>query len=357
MQELLKSKFIIVLILFFLFSCLSLLWSSDIEFALSYLRKYWHFLVIPVIYTSLNRKYINYVFGAFLLGMLISEIVSYSIFFELIKYKDILPSNPSPFMNHSNYSLFLAMASMILLNRIMEVTEWKYRIVYSLYFMTTVSNLFLNGGRTGQIIFILALLSMFLIMLKSKLKGLLLSIILLGSILTLAYTYSPIFKHRSIQGLIDIKISLLEGNYDDSFGQRVSLWIMGGNTGMDNLPLGTGIGDEKNGTQQYVQKYNLKRYIGMSENGYIDYHNMYIQYFVQLGIIGLLLVSYLLYSLFIMKFSSIYYRNINIAFVICIFIFSTVSSMLHIMVAMTFFAFFAGTMSAISRIESTNSPS
>ena len=356
-NEILKSKFLIILAVFILFSSASLLWSSNTEFALLYLKKYWHFLVIPIIYVSLKYKYVNYIFSAFLIGVLLSEIMFFLIFFELITYKDVPSSNPSAFMNHSNYSLFLSMTSMILLNKIVFSEELKYKIMYLLYFIVTVCTLFLNGGRTGQIIFIILIITMFLMSLKNKFKGLLLSLIIVTSILSLAYNYSPTFNKRATQGINDIKTTLLEKNYNDSFGQRVSLWIIGANVGMDNLPFGTGIGDEKNGMQHYVLKYNLERYIGMSDSGYIDYHSMYIQYFVQLGIVGLLVVIYLIYSLSVLKFSSRYYQNINISFVICIFIFSTVSSMLHIMVAMTFFAFFASMMISISKIENTNSPS
>src|SRR5574344_1215733 len=49
----LNEKIIILVILFLTLSFFSILWSSDKIFALDYLKKYWHFLILPIIYTSL----------------------------------------------------------------------------------------------------------------------------------------------------------------------------------------------------------------------------------------------------------------------------------------------------------------
>ena len=114
-----SNKFMIVLGTFLLLSFLSIFWSSDTSFAVDYVRKYWHFLIIPIIYTSLDRSYIKHVFSAFLLGMFISEIVSYGIFFEFWTKEGVSPNDPSPFMDHTNYSIYLAFTVFILMHRIL----------------------------------------------------------------------------------------------------------------------------------------------------------------------------------------------------------------------------------------------
>ncbi len=81
--EIKNNYFIIAIFIFILYSLIAVLWSSDKIFALEYVKKYYHFLIIPIIFTSLKKEYIDKVFSAFLLGMLISEITSYGIFFEL----------------------------------------------------------------------------------------------------------------------------------------------------------------------------------------------------------------------------------------------------------------------------------
>jgi len=349
--ELKKSKIIIMLFLFLSLSLIAVLWSSDKIVALLYIKKYIHFLIIPIIYLYFNKKYIHYVLTAFLLGMLLSVIMSYGIFFEIIHYKDVLPSDPSPFMNRSDYSLFLAFTAMLLLNKLLSTNNTKYKLFYFMFFFITISSLFLNGGRTGQFIFVVTLIITFVLNFKNKILAGLIATLLAVGIVSIAYNVSPVFKIRGQSAYTDITETIVNKNYEGSFGQRVSLWIMGTNVFSDNFLLGTGIGDEKTGMQKYANKYKISLYQNLPDEGHIDYHSMYIQHAVQLGIFGLILMFYLIYCLFAVKFKSALYRNINIAFATSIFIYSTVGNVLHTIVPMAFFAFFAAILIAISRIE------
>ena len=351
LTELKKSKIIVILFLFLSLSLISTLWSSDKIFAFEYIKRYWYLLTIPVIYLHFNPKYTSHVFTSFLLGMLFSEILSYSIFFELIHFNNIPSNDPSPFMNHSIYSIFLAFSSIILLNRIFFVNHPNHKIFYSLYFLTTTSNLFLNGGRTGQIIFIISLFIIIFLNFKSKSKAIIFASAMSISILTIAYNVSPIFKERGELAYNDITQTFTDDDYSRSFGIRMSLWIMGANVFSENPLLGTGIGDEKTGMQKYADKYKITRYMGLPDKGYIDYHSMYVQYAVQLGIAGLILITSLIYHLFTVKFKSRIYRNLNFAFATSILITSTVSNILDTIFPMIFFTFFAAILSAISKSE------
>ena len=351
LPELKQSKIILALGALIAFSLVAVLWSSDKIFALSYIQKYYHFLAIPIIYLVFNPKYIQHVFTSFLLGMLLSEILSYGIYFELIHFNNVLPDDPSPFMNHSEYSIYLSFAAMILLNRIFFTEHNRFKLFYFLYFLTTTSNLFINGGRTGQFIFIASIFVILILNFKNKAVAILSAVLLSTAILTTAYNVSPVFQQRGDYAYRDITETLVDGNYHQSFGKRVSLWIMGTHVFKDNFLLGTGIGDEKTGMQQYADKYNITLYQGLPDHGYIDYHNMYIQYAVQLGIPGLIIICYLVYSLFMLKFNSAIYRNLNIAFATSILIAATVGNMLHTIFPMVYFAFFVAILSAISRYE------
>ena len=349
-REIMKSTVIKVLGIFILLSLLSVIWSDDKIFALLYVKKYYHFLSIPIIYLYFNPKYLKAVFNSFLLAMLISEIFSYGIFFEIIHYKNILPDDPSPFMNHSDYSMFLAFTAVILLNRAFFTHHKWHRIFYIFYFLTTTSNLFLNGGRTGQFIFVAAVFLIIFLNIKHKVKAGIVALILTIGIVTIAYNASPVFNTRGAQAYHDITQTFIDKNYAGSFGIRVSLWILGANIFSDNILLGTGIGDESNGMQKYVEKYNIERYKSHT-SGFIDYHSMYVQYAAQLGILGLILVIFLMYSIFTIKFKYSLFRNICLAFATTILIYSIVGNPLHTIVPMSFFAFFVGLLIAISKHE------
>ena len=351
LKELKKSKIIIALSLLIVFSLISVLWSSDKIFALLYINKYWHFLTIPVIYLSFNPKYLLPVISSFLAGMFLSEVLSYGILLELIQFNNILPSDPSPFMNHIDFSLFLAFTSMILLNRIFFTENIKLKLFYLLFFITTVTSLFLNAGRTGQIIFVAVMFIILFLNFKNKIRAVSIAAILSMSVITISYNASPVFNSRATQAYNDVSQALTDRNYSGSFGIRNSLWIMGLNVFSDNFLLGTGIGDEKTGMQQYAQKYNITRYLNTPDKGYIDYHNLYIQHAVQMGIIGLILTLYLFYTLFSLKFIFPLYSNISIVFATSVFIYSTAGNVLHTIFPMTFFAFFVAILSALSRHE------
>ena len=353
-QELKQSKVIVVLFLFILLSMLSIIWSSDKTFALLYVKKYYHFLSVPIIYLYFNPKYIKHTFNAFLTAMLISQVFSYGIFFGIIDYNNVLPDDPSPFMNHSDYSMYLSFTAIILLSRMFFTHDKWRKLFYIMFFLTTTSNLFLTGGRTGQLIFVVSLFIIIFLNIKHKIKAAIIAVTLCAGIVILATNVSPFFKERATQAYNDISQTFINKDYSGSFGRRVSLWIIGTNVFSNNILMGTGIGDEANGMQRYIEKYKLsKEHTSTYTNnkGFIDYHSMYVQHAAQLGIFGLLVVTYLMYSLFIIKFRSRMYRNICIGFAISIFIYSIVGNLLHTIVPMSFFAFFVGLLSAISRYE------
>ena len=351
-QNLKESNFIILLSLLLLLSCISIFWSPDTEFVIGFLRKYWHFLVIPVIITSLNKEYIKNVITFFLIGIFISEVFSYGIFFEIIQYKDILPSNPVPFMDRMNYSTYLAFASLLIFNRFFFEDNIKYKIFYGFYFLLTVSSLFLNGGRTGQVIFIFTIFIVGLLNIKRKLLALVLMAGLSFSIISIAYEISPNFHNRINIGITDVQ-NIANGDFTESLGQRISLWIVGANIFSDNLLIGTGIGNELDGFKYYANKYDFTIYNKEEYNtvGFIDFHSSFVQYSAQLGILGLLLYLGIFYSLIVLKFKNKMYQNMNIIFVVIFMLHSTVFYSFHLIHPMVLFALFAGVLSVVSRTE------
>ena len=290
-----SNKFMIVLGTFLLLSFLSIFWSSDTSFAVDYIRKYWHFLIIPIIYTSLDRSYIKHVFSAFLLGMFISEIVSYGIFFEFWTKEGVSPNDPSPFMDHTNYSIYLAFTVFILMHRILFEPLIKWKIMYGVFMLFSMSNMLVNGGRTGQVAFFVTLFIVAFLNIKNKLIAIFGSIIFVFIVFTSAYNTSPVFNDRINYAFHDIEKMIKDKDFTNSFSIRVSLWIIGTEQFLDNFLIGTGIGDEAVDIQKYVKKYNFIYYDNFQDN-YIDYHNAYVQYSVQLGIFGLILFILLFFS-------------------------------------------------------------
>ena len=352
LNSLKESKFILFMLLLLLLSTISVIWSPDKVYAIDFMRKYWHFLVIPIIFTSLKNEYINMSITYFLVGIFISVVFSYGIFFELIEYKNFTSSNPMPFMDRMNYSTYLAFASLILFNKFFFEEEVKYKILYALYFLLTTSSLFLNGGRTGQVIFVFTIFLVGFLNIRRKLLAFILMLVLSSSILSVAYTISPNFHDRINIGIMDIK-NIANGDFTESFGQRVSLWIIGANIFADNTLIGTGIGNELDGFKYYANKYDFVIYNkeGYNTVGFVDFHSSFIQYSVQLGCLGLILYIGIFYTLLMLKFKNKMYQNLNIIFVVTFILHSTVFFSFHLIHPMVLFALFASVLSVISRIE------
>lgn len=333
-----------------LYSIVALLWSSDLPFALDYIRKYWHLLVVPVILTSLDEKHLKYALSAFLFSMLISEIFSYGIFFEIWSYKNVLPTMPTPFMDHANYSIYLAFTAFLLLYKILTSADLKSQVAYGAFLLMSTSNLFINGGRTGQLAFLICLIIFAVFRFEKKIRAAFIMGVVTIAIFVSAYTISPNFKQRMDYTAIDIKEMVVEKKFDKAFSIRVALWIMGVHQYLDNPFLGTGIGDEAIGARKYADQYDFKYFVDLKEDTkYIDFHNGYIQFAVSMGIGGISLFLFLLYRLLTQKFQDRNAQELNTIFASLVILLSVIGPSLHIMASMVFFALFAGLFSGIAK--------
>lgn len=354
--EIKQNYFILLIFIFIIYSFIAILWSSDKFFAIKYVQKYYHFLIIPMIFTSLKREYIDKVFSAFLLGMLISEITSYGIFFELWTKEGVSPNDPSPFMDHSNYSTYLAFTVFILMHKIIHTDDLKWKLAYSIFFLFSTSNLFLNGGRTGQFSFLITLCIIGFLNFKNKLKAVVLFISLGTTIFVSAYNLSPVFKDRFDYFLHDVEVMINEKDFSNSFSLRVALWISGLEASKHNLIFGSGIGDERENANYILQKFNISNdnFKQETENS-IDFHNMYVQYIVQLGIVGLIIILLIFYLLFKLDIRDKVYKNLLIIFLILYFCHSMLGNSFHINQSMVLFVLFSSIFITIYKYEKLKS--
>ncbi|MEA3554582.1 MAG: O-antigen ligase family protein [Campylobacterota bacterium] len=342
------NPLIITLSLFIILSIVSIFWASNIFYGLDYVSKYKHLIIIAVIYTSLDKKFIKHILSAFLISMFISEVVSYGIFFEIWNYKNISPHDPSPFMNHTDYSIYLTFTAMILLSRIFYENNLKYRLVYILFFISVTANLFVNGGRTGQVTFFIVLFMLFLLNMKNKIMAIIFTILISMVTFIAAYNLSPNFHNRFNQATADITNMIEQNNFKGSFATRVSLWIVGVEQISDNLLFGSGIGNEMKNVNYYSKDNN---WTTNNLARYGDHHNIFITYGVQLGILGLILILLIFYSLIILKYENKQYKNLNYIFIITYILWSFGGLTFHLHDSIVFFALFAGLFNKISLLE------
>lgn len=337
-----------------LLSIISIPFASSTSFALEYILKYKHLLIILPIFSSLDTKYIKHIFSAFLMGIFLSEIMSYGIFFELWSYKNISPSNPSPFLGRVDYSVYLSFASIILLTRIINEINisFKLRLGYIFFFLTSTASLFINTGRTGQVTFVIIVIVSFVMSFERKIRASITSIALLAGILITSYILSTNFYARANDAVDDVQKIIYQSDYSRGIGQRVSLWIVGFDKIQDNLLIGKGIGNELKDREKYIIKRGFHNPNDTLVHG--DYHNMFLTIGLQIGIFGLTILLIIFYSILILKFRSKEYKILNLAFIVAFFLWSLGNTTLHTMNPMVFFALFAGLFNKISDIELPN---
>lgn len=284
------------------FLALSLIWTENISDGFNQIRLYSYWIIIPILAINLKREWLPTIITAFLLGMFLSEIIAYGIYFEWWTFKDRTPQYPSPFMSHIHYSIFLAFTSIILLTRLLSKRyAWHTKLPLLLFFLTATGNLMFSTGRTGQIAFFIALGVAVIIHFRFTFKAFFVISILSITLFTAAYTQVDLFKNRANQALRDIQI-LQNGNYSSSLGWRAAFWIITYDIIREHPLVGVGIGDYRSAAISALNSNNHNFNIRTIEwCKSTHFHNQYLMILAQTGLIGFGLMLWLIIELFKLK--------------------------------------------------------
>ncbi|MCH9812533.1 MAG: O-antigen ligase family protein [Epsilonproteobacteria bacterium] len=343
----LHHKFMIVFLLFLLLTTLGLLWSSNLEEGINYAKRYWYYLPMFILALNLYKDTIPKLISAFLISMLISEILSYGMYFNLLEINNSSTPFPTPFMHHIQYSLFIVFTALFLLNKIYYEQRFNYKIIYGLFFITVTFNIFINGGRTGYITFFITLFIVAFLNMQNRIKALLITSLIIFATLGTAYYASDTFQqriHDSKEELAQIE----QQKYHTSVGQRLVMYKMGAEIIKEYPILGTGTGEEMDVLKSHIDTY-YPNWTMIKERRH--FHNVFLHTGVQLGLLGLLLQLLIFYYLLTLKIEDHYFRNIKYIFV-TIYMFGCFSgNMFHQQFTMALFALFAGILLAIHKEE------
>ncbi len=314
-----RCKPFVVFVLFLGWLALSMLWSETLtggfwsshyrsapEF---FLRNYlFNFMIVPILLTSLRKSYISYVVSAFLSAMFLSELFSWGIFLGWIHYKDIPPSDPSPFMHHSLYSIFLAVTIFLLAEKFRKLQRNAYRVFVALFMLSALINLFLNGGRLGQIAFFVALVVYTTVRYRTGCRAVLFAVVFGMGIFGTAYKASPIF-HQRVDLAFDSIRKWGQGDYATSWGIRAKTIEISTEILKEHPMLGVGMGDARRVFKALAWEKTHNGFFNMLRH----LHNGYLQIWMDAGLVGLFLFAMLMFTLFKMRLPE-GYRNFLIAF-------------------------------------------
>ena len=342
-----NNKLLLSISLFLLWSFVSIFWSDFSKDLLKGMRLNLYFLSFFVIATSIKREHINKIITAFLSGMFISEIIAYGVFFELWTFKHATPLNPSPFMMHIDYSVFLAFSSILLLNRIFsKFYSVKEKLILFLFFLTVTGNLFLSIGRTGQVALIVALIILPIIHYKLSIKSFFISLLLLATIFFSAYSLSNSFVMRINNASSDIS-KIMHSNLNSSWGIRIAYWIITFDAFKEH-PFGYGLGNHKLAIQKQIEK-NKYLFINQESKEFMSNyhpHNQYLLIILQTGFIGFLLFLNIIYQLFQYKMQDQELKELSILFITIYFVSCLAEPLLIKQFPLVLFILFVGLFTA-----------
>ncbi len=347
-----NEKILIALGIFIIFNLLSLLWveSENLHRAFNFIISYWYLAIIFPLALNLEKPFINRIFIAFLLGISISEIISYGMFFHLWQIPHHNSQYPSPFMHKIDYSILLSFTSLFLLIEIFFTKNLKLKTLLTIFLSITLIDMLLVGGRTGQLSFFVTIFLLTIFSFKNRIKALLNTTIILIIFTTTAYYLIPNFKKKIDETTTNLNRVFEKEDYCTSLGMRIGSWIVAKDIIIKN-PL-FGVGEEDNMRalpkiieEKYPKMECLKWFVRF------HYHNQYIQILTAIGVVGLLI--FLSIFLFLAKIA-IEDRRVNsikIALISMMLVAFLTEPVLNKQFTTALFALIVGIIVAQNRIE------
>lgn len=300
LNQIIKNKLMIASILFYFIHIVGLIWTDDLVWGLHIVHKMWYFIgLLPILYTLMKKENLRIYISTFLLAISITEIFSYLIWFEIIEpFKNATIENPTPFMSHISYNPILAFAIYLVLHELFfnkKITNLAFSF-YSFFAISMSINMFITGGRAGQVgFFVMIAIIIFQILDKQKIKSLFAIIIIIPSIFFSAYHASELFQKRvdlAIKNTIDFSRT-----NETSVGLRINFALNSFEVIKKHPIIGVGTGDFP---IEYKKINELK---SPTFPDATNPHNMYTLTMVQLGLIGLF------------SMLSIFYYQIKLSFI------------------------------------------
>ncbi len=288
----LKNNFIQALLYFFLIHILWLWSSENIHFALATIKNSL-LLLYPIIYiTSIKKEFIFKILNGFIYAMMVSEITSYLIHFQIIPpiYNATL-HDPVPFaLSHTTYALYLGLSiGLMLFMSLHSKTTNIIKKIYIFFFITASINIFLIASRFGFLLYSVSILVVLTVTYRKNIK----KVLLIGILFTVigysfAYTFSQTFHSRIDQTIKNTQLMIQDKNFGTSLGIRIGHWYYSFFIIKDHLFFGLGDGDQVTEFKKIV-KINKdpseKILLNTVENGI---HSELIDIFTKFGLIGLL---------------------------------------------------------------------
>jgi O-antigen ligase len=208
-----------------------------------------------------------------------------AIFFEFVPpFHKATLLDPTPFLGHITYNPVLAFAAYLLIHSILFSKNMStlQKVIYSIFAVTMSINIFITGGRSGQIMYFAALVILiFQYFSKQLLKAFLISLVSIPLLVAIFYNSSTLFKTRADRAILNI--SDYQKDINSSASLRINFTINSFEIIKENPIFGVGTG----GFESEYKKINQE--LTPQAKAPVNPHNMYIFQTVEFGFFGLLI--------------------------------------------------------------------
>jgi O-antigen ligase len=309
----LYNKVVFAIFMVWLIHIIGIVYSDDYIISSHYAKKM-TFLLYPLLIIIFTQyRFLPRIFSAFILGVFLSELLSYGYFFELITspipqafHGNIFASKnePSPFTYHIEYGYILSITSALILQRLLIKTTRISKIFYTFFLITITLNVFLNSSRTGYLLFFISngtiLFTYYKLQVFKRLHYIIPFVLI--SLLTV-WTSSNNLKREYHETMISIS-SMHHGDYNSSLGTRLNFIKMGATT-LANSHLLFGFGTGMHGYAVYNEAMHENNKVIIDWLSHVaaggpilltdcEYNSILLEF----GFIGLFLYFHLFYQVF-----------------------------------------------------------
>ena len=239
-------------------------------------------LILPILYSfSFSQKTINLSVFAFLSSMFLSSVIALADNYEIIQFTKNWTW--SAFLQYTEHNVFLAIALLLSFYTLFRVKLSLFnRNILLVFILTFLFSLFTEGGKAGQLVFIISIILFFIFHFKYKRTLMFFSILSIFIFSVVIYHSSPIVKKRFTHEIKSIRSA------EPSF--RNNLFIYSVDLIQENPIIGYGTGSFT----------DVFKEVNMSTKRTVDYshktpHNNYLYIWFELGIIGLIVFMFIFY--------------------------------------------------------------
>ena len=239
-------------------------------------------LILPILYSfSFSQKTINLSIFAFLSSMFLSSVIALADNYEIIQFTKNWTW--SAFLQYTEHNVFLAIALLLSFYTLFRVKLSLFnRNILLVFILTFLFSLFTEGGKAGQLVFIISIILFFIFHFKDKRTLMFFSVLSVFIFSVVIYHSSPIVKKRFTHEIKSIRSA------EPSF--RNYLFIYSVDLIQENPIIGYGSGSFT----------DVFKEVNKSTKRTVDYshktpHNNYLYIWFELGIIGLIVFMFIFY--------------------------------------------------------------